>query len=222
MAQGLRGGVMKPKPDEPKVGDRYRHFKGNDYEVTGLVICGSVDIAEDESAVLSATPMPVLALGGTCYSFLLRDQDGYNRTYRRIKATGPIGAGEWAVVYRPIEPSTPPGMVKSFVQSAARFTGEVDLPNWGYSGPRFQKLLSWQSQPISRPKSDKEKLLDICHSLGLKRVDVEDADHTHPHSYEYRVSPRFVALPEGEGYYNFFVVFEFDADGRALKHSVLE
>ena len=62
--------------------------------------------------------------------------------------------------------------------------------------------------------TDKAKLIQVCESLGLKRVDV------HPIGHEYRVQESSVTLGPGNGERSLHIKFHFDGNGEAMSHSV--
>ncbi len=71
--------------------------------------------------------------------------------------------------------------------------------------------------------TDREKLLSLCESLGLRREDDPKRWDDEPNYVTYLVEGDRVVLGSGRhGYSGFYAVFTFALDGSAREHAVLE
>lgn len=68
---------------------------------------------------------------------------------------------------------------------------------------------------------DKDLLIEFLTKLGLKESHSSETQDR-PKEYEYMHNGTHILVGEGEGYYNFFVEFKFDVDGKAIGHGVWE
>lgn len=71
--------------------------------------------------------------------------------------------------------------------------------------------------------TDREKLISICESLGLKRIENPGPGKALCLGHkEFTETPEAIVIGEGSGYSGFFAEFEFDEHGKATLHGFFE